>query len=304
MIKMGEQKGYKGEVTPEMIQARVDSVVSGTYRPAIPGLPGLVFTKMGVIEKGKSARAYSKKLLELMKEGGFIHEAMLPSHLKKAMESAGIPLDITKKQRDIIQRFTDSIPENLAGPIDELTPEEVELLSPEQTEARKEAILARFELVKDWEQSFYTDADREVMATTALLENLETQLRSLTYEHNARAFQAVSEIQTCAKTEDDKPYFATVEDILLMDIESPNLLVELFWQWTTYKKGLNPQFFRPNSPLLTGMVGNVPGGGGGHLEYIPGQNIGVDSQPTAAGQPDIGVHEPVQDSTEPGTGTA
>lgn len=296
---MGENKGYKGEVTPEMIQARVASVVSGTYKPAIPGLPGLVFVQMDAVAKGKSAREYSRKLMELMKDGGFFHEALLPKKIQNAMDDAEIPRNIHDQGRAILKRFNESIPQDLIGPIDELTAEEVAQLSEEQREARIQAIKDRFEKVKEFEQTFYTNEDREVMSLVSQVEELEKQLRSLTYEHNARAYQTVFEVQICSRMEEnlDHPYFNSIDEILQLDLQQPNLLVELFWQWTTFKKGLNPQFFRPNSPLLAGMGGNIPDGRGKPYDLISGTADGVDSQPAETGNDNDGIHEPVSDGS-------
>ncbi|MDZ4042544.1 MAG: hypothetical protein U1D96_03515 [Eubacteriales bacterium] len=111
-----------------------------TYSPEIPGLPNLVFVKMGLKERGLSSRAYSSKLKELMDEGGYLSEALLPTTLKKACENNGVDPTVQLKGLALTKQFFNSIPPDLAGPFDHLTQDQVAALPEEEQAARAKAI--------------------------------------------------------------------------------------------------------------------------------------------------------------------
>ncbi len=236
-------------LTQEMIQRRLETVVSGTYAPEIPGLPGLVFVKMGLKERGISSRAYASKLKELMADGGYFNEALLPSVLERTCRDNGLDVKVLKKQRDILRRFYDSIPKDLAEPIDPLTPEEVALLSPEELIEREKAAGERGRKIMDWQQNFFTEDDHKLMEQARQIEQLEQHLKANTAEHHARKHRDETEILVSARRVDviDKPYFASLEDIQELEDRNRDALIQLYSKWAQFKAGLSPQFFRPSN---------------------------------------------------------
>lgn len=240
------------ELTSAMVQGRLETVASGTYSPEIPGLPGLTFVKLGLKERGASSRAYSSKLKELMAAGGYFSEALLPSVIEKTCRENGLDIGVLKKQREIMMRFYDSIPADLAGPIDRLTDEEVVLLSQEEREERAKAIDERGRQFGEFVENFYTDEDRAIFEQARQIEQLEQHLKANTAEHFARKHQTETEILLCARRSDDieKPYFSCIEDIQELEDRNREGLIQLYGKWTQFKSGLNPDFFRPNNSQL------------------------------------------------------
>lgn len=237
------------ELTNQMVQRRYDQIASGTFQPDIPGLDGLVFMKMGLKERGYSSRAYSSKLKELMTAGGYFNEALLPSVLERTCRENGIDVKAVEKQRAIMKRFYDSIPPELTGPYDQLTEEEVGLLSPEERSERNTAIQERGKQIIDLMQNFYTAEDYAVMEQVRQIEALEQHLKVNTAEHHARKHQMETEILVCARLADDieKPYFSCIEEIQELEDRNRQALVQLYMKWKQFKEGLLPQFFRPDS---------------------------------------------------------
>ena len=233
------------ELTNEMVNRRFEAVASGTYAPEIPGLPGLVFTKMGLKERGISSRAYASKLKELYSKGGFFSEAFLPTILEKACKESGIDLnDVLRKQREILKRYHDSIPEEFTKAFDELTDEEVALLSPEEQKEREKAIAEHGRRAMEWQQNFITEEDQKFMDQAKQIERLEQHIKSHTAEHHARAHQAVQEILVCSKKEDGAtPYFSSEEEIEDFMTANTQIGITLFWKWNQWKGGLLPDFF-------------------------------------------------------------
>jgi len=233
------------ELTKEMVQRRYDAVASGTYSPEIPGLPGLTFVKMGLKEKGVSSRAYSAKLKELMAEGGYFNEAFLPSLLERACKENGIDIGVLRKQRELMKKYINSIPPEINGPFDKLTPEEVALLSQEERDARQEAIEGRGKRIMEFQQNFFTEDDHKIFEMARQIEQLEQHLRANTAEHRARECQAQNEILLCARRADDtaKLYFDSIDDIQDLEEKNRDGLIQLYTKWRQFKEGLLPDFF-------------------------------------------------------------
>jgi len=237
------------ELTQEMVQRRLDGVASGTFQPEIPGLPGLVFVKLGLSERGKSSRAYSAKLKELFACGEYFSEAMLPTVLGKVCKDNGLDIGVIKKQRELLKRFYESIPADLAGPVDQLTEEEAAQLSPEEKTQRQAVIEERGKKIMEFMQNFYTEEDYRVMDQAKQIENLEQHLKSNTAEHHARKHQMETEILLCARQEDiKKPYFESIEQIQELEDTNRQGLVQLYMKWKQFKEGMLPQFFRSDNP--------------------------------------------------------
>ena len=236
------------ELSEGMVQRRYETVTSGTYKPEIPGLPDLVFTKMSLGERGKSSRAYSAKLKELMAEGGYFAEALLPTVLERTCRDNGLSLDVVKQKQQFYRRFIESIPPELSGPFDQLTDEEVAELSSEQRAERQQAIEERGRQIMKWQQEFFSEEDLRVFEQAQQIENLEQQLRANTAEHFARKHQMETEILLCARqaVDTNKPYFESIEDIQELADTNHQGLVQLYLKWKQFKEGLLPQFFRPD----------------------------------------------------------
>ncbi|HBX22673.1 MAG TPA: hypothetical protein DEF34_03395 [Desulfotomaculum sp.] len=236
-------------LTTEMIQKRYETVASGTYAPEIPGLPGLVFVKMGLAERGHSSRAYSAKLKELYAAGGYFSEALLPAVLEKTCRENGLDVKVMQKHREIMKRLFESIPAELAKPYDQLTPEEVAQLAPEEQAARAKEIEQHGRRMMEWANAFYTDDDRQVMEQAKQIESLEQHLKANTAEHHARKHQMEMEILLCVRKADDieKPYFGSVEDVQELEDRNRQGLVRLYMTWKQFKEGLLPDFFRADS---------------------------------------------------------
>ncbi|MTI83435.1 MAG: hypothetical protein FH756_05890 [Firmicutes bacterium] len=237
------------DLTTEMIQKRYETVASGTYTPEIEGLTGLVFVKMGLSERGQSSRAYSSKLKELYAAGGYFSEALLPAVLEKTCRENGLDVNVLQRQRDILKRLYDSIPDEISKPYDQLTPEEVATLSPEEQAEREKGMEEHAQKIMDWVNNFYTDEERKVMEQAKQIEALEQHLKANTAEHNARKHQMETEILLCARKEDDieTPYFESIEDIQSLEDRNRKALVQLYTKWKQFKEGLLPDFFRPDS---------------------------------------------------------
>lgn len=233
------------ELTAGMVQRRYETVASGTYSPEIPGLPGLTFVKMSLKERGISSRAYSAKLKELMAEGGYFNEAFMPTLLERACKENGIDIGVLRKQRELMKKYIDSIPPEINGPFDKLTPEEVALLSQEEQAEREKAIQERGKRIMEFQQNFFSEDDHRLMETARQIEQLEQHLRANTAEHRARECQAQNEILLCARRSEDtaKQFFNSIDDIQELEEKNRDGLIQLYTKWRQFKEGLLPDFF-------------------------------------------------------------
>ena len=236
------------ELTKDMVQRRLDSTASATFQPEIPGLPGILFVRMGLKEKGKSSRAYSGKLKELYAEGGYFSEPMIKTIIERAAKENGIDPKVIKKRVEIERKFYESIPPELAGPYDQLTEEEVGLLSPEERTERDKAIEERGLQIMEFMKGAYNEEQLQIFEQAKQLEDLERELRSNTAERHAREHQLQSELLMCARKVDDQeqPYFSDIEEISALEHENRQGLVQLYTKWQQFKEGYLPQFFRPD----------------------------------------------------------
>ncbi|MFZ3171969.1 MAG: hypothetical protein WA118_08320 [Carboxydocellales bacterium] len=239
------------KLTDDMIQRRLETVSSGSYTPAIPGLDGLVFVKMGLAERGVSARAYSSRLKELYALGGYFSQALIPFTLAKICKDNGLDMKVLDKNREILKRFYDSIPAELAAPLDGLTDEEVQELSPEGIELRDKALEERGVKMFEYMQTFYTDEDRQVMDLAKQIEQLETHIKNNTAEHLAWMHQMDTEILISSKKAEDtgSPYFSSIDEIKELEYTNREGLVHLYLKWKQFKEGLLPEFFRPDNSI-------------------------------------------------------
>ncbi len=237
------------ELTKDMVERRLDQVASGFFKPEISGLTGLVFIKMGLKERGKSSRAYSSKLKELLNEGGYFSEALLPTALKKICDDNGLDVGVLKKSRDLMKHFYKEIPDHLTGSYDELTDEEVALLPQEEKTERQKEIQARGREIIEYLQNYFTEDEQKVIDQAKQVQALEEHLKVNTAEHFARKHQMEIEILLCARSEDDIqiPYFKSQEEIQGLGDINKNGLVQLYLKWKQFKEGMYPQFFRPNN---------------------------------------------------------
>ena len=235
------------ELTQDMIEARAAEVIGGMFEPYIPSLGGLLFVKMDLRAKGISSRAYSARLIELHKQGGYYPEALLPQVVKRLCAEQGIDYDaVLRKQRTLLKKIQDNVPADLAGPIDKLTDEEAARLSSEEREARDVAIRERGQKIAAYVESQYTPEDWEVRAQADMIEALERDLQAQTYEHHARKAQMEAEILHCCRKVDnpDGPYFADLDDMAgKLEAVGDEAAVLLMVKWRLFKQGRNPDFF-------------------------------------------------------------
>jgi hypothetical protein len=231
------------ELTQEMIERRFQKASANPLTVNIAGLPGLCFVPMTGKERGKSSRAYSSRLMELHKEGGYYSEALLPTVLKKVCEQNGLDIKILNRKLTLQRKLFESVPEELAGPYDQLTLEEVAEMPAEEQQKREQAIQERGQRIAEFMQKLYTDEEREDLAQIEQIEQLEQHLRSNTAEHHARAYQMLTEILLCVRQEDDpgKPYFDNIEEIEA--IRPQETLVNLFMAWRQFREGYPSDFF-------------------------------------------------------------
>ncbi|MHB1418482.1 MAG: hypothetical protein ACYCX4_02680 [Bacillota bacterium] len=231
------------ELTNEMVERRFAKVSSNPVPVNIPALPGLCFVPMQGREKGISSRAYSSKLMELHKEGGYYSEALLPTVLRKICEQNGIDIKVLDRKMTLNRKLFESIPEDLSGPYDQLTQEEVAELPAEEQEKRQKAIEECGHGIAEFVANIYTDEEKESRAQIVQIETLEQELRQNTYEFHARRFQMQTEILLCTRQEEDpaKPYFVDMDELEM--VRPVEALVNLFMAWKQFREGMPSDFF-------------------------------------------------------------
>lgn len=230
------------ELTQEQIERRAETVISGTYKPEIPGLD-IVFHRMGLAEKGISSRAYSSKLKELYDVGGYFSEFAVPTVLRKVCKENGLDAGAIAKKRALMERMYKSIPEEFAGPYDQLTDEEVAELSPEAHAARASGMADRGRRMTEWMFGFYSDDDHALLAEAEQVERIEAHIRANTAEHFARKHQMETEIVQCARREDGAAAFASIDAV--QNLPSA-VLTQLYLKWKQFREGLTENFFSPS----------------------------------------------------------
>lgn len=230
------------ELTDGMIERRFQRATSNPVVVNIPGLSGLGFAPLTAKERGVSARAYSSKLIELHKQGGFYAEALVPKVLKDLCEQHGLDVKLLDKKLAIQRKLMAAIPGHLAGPYDQLTDEEVQELSPEERAERDEAIVERGREITEYMHGILTEEDREQLAQINQIEQLREELYRNTAEYHARRHQMVTEILLCARKaeQSDKPYFASEDDLEALPVGT---LADLFLAWKQFREGLPSDFF-------------------------------------------------------------
>ncbi len=237
------------ELTQSMVEARTEKVLSGLGDPHMPQFPGLVFKKLDLADFGRVSRAYSAKLKELHTEGGLYSEALLPTDLAKLCAAAGLDARVLAKANEIQRQAYDQLPDAFKGTFDQLTPEEVAQLSPEEQQRRQEAMMARGQAMLDHLTNLYTPEQQAVLDQAAQVEALEMQLRLQTYEHHARAEKMYTELLLGCRLVDDptQPYFIDRDDmnhrLAEAGVEAVQRLME---RWNQWKAGSSPDFFSPS----------------------------------------------------------
>lgn len=231
------------DLTKEMVNARREEIESGTFHPHIPGLDNLVFVKMTPKVKGISSRAYSKRLMELFAEGGYYSESLLPQILKKICAQHGIDVNVLKQSVSLQKKIYDNAPEDLIGPYDSLTDEEVAKLSPEDRAKRRKAIEDRGRRYVEFLSRLFTEEEKEMLEQIKQIEELQQKLKTNTAEHWARKYQMEVEIYHCTRCADDsdKHYFESPEAVT--EIEDQKALILLYGKWRLFREGRDPDFF-------------------------------------------------------------
>lgn len=240
------------ELTQSMVEARAERVLSGLGDPHMPQFPGLVFKKLDLADFGRVSRAYSVRLKELHEQGGLYSEALLPTVLQKLCAQAGLDVKVLAQANAIQRQAYEQLPDSLKDPFDQLTPEEVAQLSPEEQQKRQEAMMTRDQEIMNHFTNLYTPEQQVVLDQAAQVEALEMQLRLHTYEHHARAEKMYTELLLGCRLVDDaaQPYFVDRDDmnhrLAEAGVEAVQQLIE---RWTQWKAGANPGFFSPSSSV-------------------------------------------------------
>lgn len=230
------------ELNQQQIERRAETVISGTYKPEIPGLD-IVFHRMTLADKGISSRAYSSKLKELYDLGGYFSEFAVPTVLRKVCKENGLDVGTIAKKRELMERLYRSIPEEFSGPYDQLTDEEIAELSPEAREARSAGMDERGRRAAEWMLGFYTDDDHAMLAEAEQVERIEAHIRANTAEHFARKHQMETEIVQGARRTDGTAAFASIDDV--QNLPSA-VLTQLYLKWKQFREGLNENFTSPS----------------------------------------------------------
>ncbi|MFO7172056.1 MAG: hypothetical protein DIU70_003675 [Bacillota bacterium] len=226
------------ELTQDMIERRYLKVASNPTPVNIPGLPGLFFKPMGPKERGISSRAYSQALFKYIQEG-YPSEHALGELVKRAAANSGLDYRVLARKAAILRKYQQAVPEELQGPYDQLTPEEVAELPPEEQAKREQAIRERGRRIVELLQTALTEEEREALRQIEQIEALEQHLRQQTAEWHARRDQAVAEILACAVKEDGSPYFPGGEE----ELEQVERLADLFLAWYQFRNGMPSDFF-------------------------------------------------------------
>jgi hypothetical protein len=248
------------ELEKKFIGQRLTDIKNGEYAPSIEGLPNLLFVKLDNKVKGIASRTYSKSLFEYLREG-LKSEAMLPQMLKQTCADAGLDIKVLNSKVDLMKKIYDNTPDELQGPYDSLTEEEVEQLSPEENEARSKGIAERGKRILEHITNIYTPEDQEILNQIQQIEAIERNLRNNTAERYARQDQMVVELLHCCRRIDNPvaAYFTSVDEIADVDNAKRGALVQLFMKWAQFKEGKLPEYFRSDNTAQPGVGGNVAG---------------------------------------------
>lgn len=228
------------ELTQHQVERRFATTAANPVTVNIAALPGLFLRPLTLGERGQVSRAYSKALMSYMAEG-LPSEHMLPQLLRRAVEASGLSTDVLKRQRTVYEKQMKALPDDLIGPYDQLTPDEVAELPAEIQAERLAAIEARGKRIVELMATALTDEDREDLQQIAQIERLEAHLRQQTAEYLARRDQTVAEILIGAVTADGRPYFASPD--ALEAVDPPEVLSDLFVAWFQLREGRPSDFF-------------------------------------------------------------
>lgn len=231
--------------TREQIEQRIDQIIDGFGYPHLPALPGIVFRRLTLAERGEVSRAYSKFLKEDMTQGGRFSEFLMPTELRRRCREVGLDYDELMAQEESFQQRTfDQAPADLRGPATVLTDEEFEQLTPEAQQSYRDSMIKRGEAIKEFLLNLFTPEERTIRAQIAQVQNLETHLKQQTYEHHARVHRMLEEILRGARRADDlaEPYFGSIDELYELQETDPTTWLSLSAKWREFREGKWPGF--------------------------------------------------------------
>lgn len=233
-------------LTQEQIERRAEQIVDGVFVPHIDALPNLAFVPLSPAAKGRASRAYSRRLTELMREGGLYSQALIPQILKDRCAEAGLDIAVLAESKKLMRQLYNEIPTELQGPVDALTEEEVALLSPEEQAERQRKIEERARRVDEFWDRFWTGERLRIFTEAQQVEALEKELRKHTYETYATVYRFHVELLESARKADDieKPYFASADEIAALPEAVQGVL---FHKHQRFLEGAEPGFISPSS---------------------------------------------------------
>jgi hypothetical protein len=228
------------ELSQNQVERRFQIASSNPVPVNIAALPGLFFRPLSGGEKGISSRTYSKALMGYIKDG-MLSKCMVPDVLRASVEAAGMSMKVLVRKGDLYRKQMAALPEDLMGPYDQLTPDEVAELPAEKQVERSAAIEERGKRIVELLAGALTDEERQILGQINRIEALEQELMEQTAERAAQQETYVCEILMGARTEDGKPYFTGAED--LAAIEPQAALVNLLVAWNQFREGQPSDFF-------------------------------------------------------------
>lgn len=228
------------ELTQHQVERRFQIASSNPVPVNIPGLEGLFFRPLTGGEKGISSRLYSKAVIGYQAEG-LPSEYHLPQLLKRAVENAGMSMAVLKRKATLYEKQMKALPEDLIGPYDQLTPEEVAELPVDAQAERIAAIEERGRRIVECLAGALYDEERDALQQITQIEQLEQHLRQQTAEFYARRDQTVQEVLMGAVSAEGKAFFASLE--ALAAVEPQEALVNIIVAWRQFREGQPSDFF-------------------------------------------------------------
>lgn len=242
--------------TQEQIERRFDQIIDGLGYPVIPALPGLVFRRLNLGERGEASRAFSRFLVEDMAKGGRFSEPLLMTELRRRCLEVGANYDdLMAAEEAFKKRIYDESPPDLSGEARRLTDEELAVMAPEARDAYIAQLRERANRIREFLANLFTPEEKIVRGQIEQVKNLQANLQANTYEHHARVHRRLTEILSGARREvpgtpADRwpPYFGSLEELYDLGDTDEATWLTLCAKWVEFREGRWPGFTpRPSS---------------------------------------------------------
>lgn len=242
--------------TQSQIERRADHIIGGLGYPYLPALPGIVFRRLTLGEKGEASRAFSRALKEEMASGARFSDALVMTELRRRCHEVGIDYDeLMAREEEFQRRIYDLAPADLAAE-QRLTDEEVAAMPDEDRESYLAQLKERGQRIMAFFANLFTPEEKIVRGQIEQVKLLKAQLQQETYEHHARIRERLVEILRGARREvegesADKwpPYFSSLEELYDLGDTDRDTWLQLADKWKHYKAGLWPGFTRQSSSI-------------------------------------------------------